>query len=67
MYFTIDALIDMLMNKLFMLAEYVCNKTSFVCSRKRRPQAVKPIPPKDIVPAIRFSKENKMVERELFL
>ena len=66
MCFTIDTLIDMSMNKLFMMAEYVCNKTSFVYSRKMRPQTVNPIPPQNIVPTIHFSKEDKMVMGELF-
>ena len=64
--FSMDALIDLAMTKLFLLAEYVCNKTSFACARKVRPQVVEPIPSKDIAPTIRFSKEEKMVEGELF-
>ena len=79
-----DALVDLSMTKLFLLAEYVCDKTSFACGREillgqashraeRQPQTVEPIPPKDIVPTIRFSKNdksrmnNKMVEGELFV
>ena len=82
--FSMDALVDLSMTKLFLLAEYVCDKTSFACGREillgqashraeRQPQTVEPIPPKDIVPTIRFSKNdksrmnNKMVEGELFV
>ena len=61
-----DVLIDLSMNKLFLLAEYVCDKTSFVCGRELRPQTVEPVPSKDIVPTIRFSNEDRMVEGELF-
>ncbi len=79
-----DAMVDLSMTKLFLLTEYVCDKTSFACGRiflhgqaslrvEQRPQTVKPIPPIDIVPTIRFSKNdksrmnNKMVEGELFV
>ena len=82
--FSMDAMVDLSMTKLFSLAEYVCDKTSFACGREillgqashraeRRPQTVEPIPPQDIVPTIRFSKEGKsrlktkMVEGELFV
>ena len=82
--FSMDAMVDLSMTKLFLLAEYVCDKTSFACGREillgqaslrveQRSQTVKPIPPKDIVPTIRFSKEDKsrmkikMVEGELFV
>ena len=82
--FSMDALVDLSMTKLFLLAEYVCDKTSFANVRnfllgqaslrvEQRPQTVKPIPSKDIVSTIHFSKEdkspmnNKMVEGELFV
>ena len=71
--YSMDAMVDLSMTKLFLLAEYVCDKTSFVCGHKMRPQIVEPIPPQDIVPTIRFSKEGKsrlktkMVEGELFV
>lgn len=82
--FSMDAMVDLSMTKLFLLAEYVCDKTSFACGceillgqashrAEQRPQTVKPIPPKDIVSTIRFSKEDKsrmkikMVEGELFV
>ena len=29
-----DALVDLSMTKLFLLAEYVCDKTSFACGRE---------------------------------
>ena len=68
--FSMDALVDLSMTKLFLLAEYVCDKTSFACGREillgqafhraeRRPHIVETIPPKDIVSTIRFSKEGK--------
>ena len=68
--FSMDALVDLSMTKLFLLAEYVCDKTSFACGREillgqaphraeRRPHIVETIPPKDIVSTIRFSKEDK--------
>ena len=68
--FSMDAMVDLSMTKLFLLAEYVCDKTSFACGRiflhgqaslrgEQRPQTVKPIPPIDIVSTIRFSKEGK--------
>lgn len=38
-----DVLIDLTMTKLFLLAKYICNKSSFVCGRKMRPQTVEPI------------------------
>lgn len=75
--FSVDVLIDLSMTRLFLLAEYVCDKTSFACGSEfmsgqaslraeRRPQAVEPIPSKDIVPTIRFSNEDRMVEGDLF-
>lgn len=60
-----DALIDQSMTKLFLLAEYVCNKTSFVCGRKMRPQAIESIPSNDIVPTIRFSNEDKAAKKRV--
>ena len=64
--FSMDVLIDLMMTKLFLLAEYVCDKTSLACGRKLRPQTIDPIPSKDIVPTIRFSNEDRIVEGELF-
>ena len=55
-----DKLIDLGMTKLFQLAEYVCNKLSLDKSEPAAPQT------KAIVPTIRFSNEDKMVEGELF-
>ncbi len=68
--FSMDTMVDLSMTKLFLLAEYVCDKTSFVCGHKillgqashradRRPHIVETIPPKDIVSTIRFSKNDK--------
>jgi hypothetical protein len=64
--FSMDALIDVSMTKLFHLAAYVCDKTSSACGREMRPQTIESIPPQDIVPTIRFSNEDRMVEGELF-
>lgn len=61
-----DVLIDLAMTKLFLLAEYLCDKTSPACGREMRPQTVESIPSKDIMPTIRFSNEDKMVEGDLF-
>ena len=55
-----DVLIDLSMTKLFLLAEYVCNRTPFSCSRNMQPQVTNSIPAKDIVPTIRFSSEDKV-------
>lgn len=65
-YFSMDVLIDLAMTKLFLLAEYLCDKTSPACGREMRPQTVESIPSKDIMPTIRFSNEDKMVEGDLF-
>ena len=54
--FSMDALVDLMMTKLFLLAEYVCDKT---CGSEMRPQTVDPVPSKDVIPTIHFSKEDK--------
>jgi len=64
-YFSMDVLIDLMMNKLFMLAEYVCNKTSCACDCKIRPQMVEPALSKDIVPTIRFSNEEQTSKKRV--
>lgn len=67
--FSMDALVDLMMTKLFLLAEYVCDKT---WGREMRPQTVEQVPSKDVKPTIRFSKEDiprikiKVVQGELF-
>ena len=66
--FSMDVLVDLMMTKLFLLAEYVCDKT---CGREMRPQTVEPVPTKDVKPTIRFSKEDmprkiEVVQGELF-
>ncbi|MBR1502724.1 MAG: hypothetical protein IJ618_02430 [Prevotella sp.] len=58
-----DKLIDLGMTKLFLLAEYVCNKIG-VAQMESEPVAQPSF--KDITTTIRFSKEDKMVEGELF-
>ena len=55
-----DKLIDLGMTKLFQLAEYVCSKCSL---EKGEPAATQP---QQIVPTIRFSNEDRMVEGDLF-
>ena len=62
--FSMDVLVDLMMTKLFLLAEYVCDKT-YGC--EMRP----PVPSKDVKPIIRFSKEDmprkiEVVQGELF-
>ena len=58
-----DKLIDLGMTKLFMLAEYVCNKTGVV-----QVEAVQAIqqPHQEVASTIRFSDADRMVEGELF-
>ena len=55
-----ERLIDLGMNKLFQLAEYVCSKCSLDKGEPAAPQS------QPITPTIRFSNEDKMVEGELF-
>mgnify|MGYP006916085999 CR=1 FL=1 len=55
-----ERLIDLGMTKLFQLAEYVCNRCSLDKSEPAAPQS------QPVVPTIRFSKEDRMVEGELF-
>ena len=59
-YFSMDALIDIAMTHLFQLAEFVCNR----CSLDKGMPAVTQSQPE--APTIRFSKEDRMVEGELF-
>ena len=70
-----DALIDIAMTKLFLLAEKVCYVSSCAYgseplfrpySVEQQKQAVDPIPSKEFMPTIRFSNEDRMVEGELF-
>ena len=55
-----DKLIDLGMTKLFQLAEYVCSKCSLEKGEPAAPQS------QPVVPTIRFSNEDKMVEGDLF-
>jgi len=55
-----DKITDLMMTKLFQLAEYVCNRCSSPTSEPAAPQS------QPVTPTIRFSKEDKMVEGELF-
>lgn len=55
--FSMDVLIDCAMTKLFLLAEYVCDKCS--------PVTDEPAATKDVVPTIHFSAKD-YVEGELF-
>ncbi len=73
----IDKMIDVAMTKLFQLAEYVCDKFHIASSEAAVPaspsvsaevpkMAVAPEVQPNIVPTIRFSQEDKMVEGNLF-
>lgn len=55
-----ERLIDLGMNKLFQLAEYVCSR----CSPDKGEPAAPPSQP--VAPTIRFSDADRMVEGELF-
>ena len=61
---SMDALIDLAMTKLFQLAEYVCDKTAM--ERVESDACINSCEREDFVPTIRFSKEDRMVEGELF-
>jgi len=76
-FFSMDALIDLSMTKLFTLAERVCCMTSssdvhstvaspVLSGVKQQTKAIDPIPSKEFVPTIHFSTEDKWVEGELF-
>ena len=52
-----DNVIDFAMTKLFKLAEYVCSKCSSIVDE--------PAATQEIIPTIRFTNEDKMIEREL--
>ena len=58
--FNLDTLIETAMDKLFLLFEYVYQKSSFLAEEPAVPQ------PKPVVPPIRFSNDEKLVEGELF-
>ena len=58
-----NRVIDFVMTKLFQLAEYVCSRCGFEESESIEPKTEK-VESKG--PTIRFSKEEKMVEGELF-
>lgn len=53
-----NKVIDLAMTKLFQLAEYVCNRCSFLVGE--------PAAKQEVVPTIRFTNEDKMVEGDLF-
>lgn len=53
-----NRVIDLVMTKLFQLAEYVCSRCSFLVGE--------PAATQEIVPTIRFTNEDKMVEGDLF-
>ena len=55
--FSVDVLIDLSMTRLFLLAEYVCDKCS--------PVTDEPAATTDVVPTIHFSAKD-YVEGELF-
>ena len=63
--FNMDMLTDLLMSRLFQLAEYVC--CALVAEKPGAPVApAKPTQQKEVVPIIRFSDQDRMVEGELF-
>lgn len=53
-----NRVIDLVMTKLFQLAEYVCSRCSFLVGE--------PAAKQEVVPTIRFTNEDKMVEGDLF-
>jgi hypothetical protein len=53
-----ERIVDLIMTHLFKLAESVCGRCSFLMDE--------PATPQEVVPKIRFSNKNKMVEGELF-
>ena len=53
-----ERIVDLIMTRLFQLAEYVCGRCSFLVDE--------PATPQEVVPKIRFSNEDKMVEGDLF-
>ena len=55
-----EKIVDLIMTNLFLMAESVCNKCSLDKSEPVSSQK------QSIVPTIRFSNEDKMVEGELF-
>ena len=54
-------LVDFLMTRLFLLAEYVCSRYSLDKGEPAAPQSQQ-----NIAPPIRFSDADRMVEGELF-
>ena len=56
-----ERMIDIAMTKLFQLAEFVCRRCS---SAEDEPAAT--AKSENIIPTIRFSNEDKMVEGEMF-
>jgi hypothetical protein len=60
---SMNVLIDLSMTKLFLLAEKVYNLTD---DKRNEASVCSPEPSKDVVPTIRFSKEDRMVEGDLF-
>lgn len=55
-----DKITDLMMTKLFQLAEYVCNRCSSSTSEPVASQS------QHVTPTIRFSDADRMVEGELF-
>jgi hypothetical protein len=63
--FSMDVLIDLMMTKLFILAEYVCDKTSCACGHKLLPQIVEPALSNEFMATIRFSNEDQTVNKRV--
>ena len=55
-----EKIVDFTMTHLFQLAEYILDKCTFLIKEPS------PVVPQEVAPTIRFSKEDKMVEGELF-
>ena len=68
-FLSLDALIDFSMTNLFILAEKVCRITSFTCDKeiliRQTSHSVEQQTPV-VMPKIRFSNEDRIVEGNLF-
>ena len=68
-FFSLDALIDFSMTNLFLLAEKVCRITSFTCDNDvfiRQTSHSVEQQKQVVMPTIRFSNEDSIVEGNLF-
>jgi hypothetical protein len=58
-----EKIVDLTMTKLFQFAEYVCRKCSFF---QEEPVTIPTPARQELMPTIRFDREEEMVEGELF-